>query len=60
MAVYTAVSDAALARFLEGYSLGKVRSFAPIAEGVENSNYRLDMQSGRYILTLYERRVEPA
>ena len=60
MAVYTAVSDAALARFLRGYSLGKARSLVPIAEGVENSNYLLDAQSGRYILTLYERRVDPA
>ncbi len=60
MAVYTAVSDAALARFLAGYSLGEMCSFVPIAEGVENSNYLLDMRSGRYILTLYERRVEPA
>ena len=60
MAVYTAVSDAALAQFLAGYSLGKARSLVPIAEGVENSNYLLDVPSGRYILTLYERRVEPA
>jgi homoserine kinase type II len=60
MAVYTAVSDAALARFLAEYALGEARALVPITEGVENSNYRLETAAGRYILTLYERRVEPA
>ena len=36
MAVYTTVDDLALARFLSAYDLGEVRSFAGIAEGVEN------------------------
>ena len=60
MAVYTAVSDAALARFLNSYALGKAHLLVPISEGVENSNYRLETAAGRYILTLYERRVDPA
>lgn len=60
MAVYTAVSDAALSRFLAEYALGAAHSLVPIAEGVENSNYRLETAAGRYILTLYERRVDPA
>ena len=60
MAVYTAVSGPALARFLDDYALGEARALVPIAEGVENSNYRLETASGRYILTLYERRVDPA
>jgi homoserine kinase type II len=60
MAVYTAVSGAALDRFLAEYALGEARSLTPIAEGVENSNYRLETGAGRYILTLYERRVDPA
>ena len=59
MAVYTAVPGAALARFLAEYPLGGARSLLPIAEGVENSNYLLEVDSGRYILTLYERRVDP-
>ena len=31
-----------------------------IAEGVENSNFRLQTERGRYILTIYEKRVDPA
>ena len=48
----------ALARFLSAYDLGEVRSFAGIAEGVENSNYLLRTTKAHYILTLYEKRVD--
>ena len=60
MAVYTNVDDAALGAFLEAYDLGTVLSFAGIAEGVENSNYLLRTDRAHYILTLYEKRVDPA
>jgi len=57
MAVYTEVSDEALAAFLARYELGAARTFKGIAEGVENSNFLLETDRGRYILTLYEKRV---
>ena len=60
MAVYTQVSDDALAAFLAGYDLGAPLSFKGIAEGVENSNYYLETEKGRYILTLFEKRVNAA
>ena len=60
MAVYTEVTDEELASFLARYDLGAVHSLKGIAEGVENSNYLLDMERGRFILTLYEKRVKAA
>ena len=57
MAVYTEVTDEALATFLDGYDLGRVISFKGIAEGVENSNFLLRTDAGQFILTLYEKRV---
>jgi len=60
MAVYTQVSDEALAAFLAEYDLGAPLSFKGIAEGVENSNYYLETEKGRYILTLFEKRVNAA
>jgi len=60
LAVYTEVSDEALRAFLSDYPLGELVSFRGIAEGVENSNYALKTTTGDYILTLYERRVDPA
>jgi homoserine kinase type II len=60
MAVYTEVTDEALTAFLTGYDIGSLVAFRGIAEGVENSNYSLRTTSGDYILTLYEKRVDPA
>ena len=57
MAVYTTVSDAELAAFLAGYDLGRPLALKGIAEGIENSNFLLETDRGRFILTLYERRV---
>ncbi len=57
MAVYTPVSADELAAFLAGYDIGAAVSFKGIAEGVENSNYLLETTAGRFILTLYEKRV---
>jgi homoserine kinase type II len=59
MAVYTDVTDEALFAFLADYELGEVLSFKGIAEGVENSNFLLHCGAGRFILTLYEKRVNP-
>jgi len=60
MAVYTDVSDDALAAFLEEYEIGSLVAFRGIAEGVENSNFSLRTGAGDFILTLYEKRVDPA
>jgi homoserine kinase type II len=57
MAVYTDITDAELAAFLADFDLGSPLSFKGIAEGVENSNFMLETEGGRYILTVYERRV---
>lgn len=59
MAVYTHVDDQTLADFLKRYDLGAATSFKGIAEGVENSNYLLETEKTRLILTLYEKRANP-
>jgi homoserine kinase type II len=60
MAVYTDVTDDALAEFLLDYDIGTMVAFRGVAEGVENSNYSLRTTGGDFILTLYEKRVDPA
>jgi homoserine kinase type II len=59
MAVYTDVSDEELEAFIGSYDIGALTSFKGIAEGVENSNYLVHTEVGPYILTLYEKRVQP-
>lgn len=60
MAVYTQVSSEALAAFLARYDVGDLVSAKGIAEGVENSNYLVETTRDRFILTLYEKRVNEA
>ncbi len=65
MAVYTQVPAEEIDAFLTRYDAGRLVSAKGIAEGVENSNYLLettgpDGNGHRYILTLYEKRVNEA
>ncbi|MBT6959834.1 MAG: phosphotransferase, partial [Rhodospirillaceae bacterium] len=60
MAVYTEVDDEALFAFVSDYDIGNVVSCKGIAEGRENSNYLLHTEQGPFILTLYEKRVNPS
>lgn len=65
MAVYTHVPAEEMAEFLKLYDTGALVSAKGIAEGVENSNYLLETRtkdgtSERFILTLYEKRVNEA
>ncbi|TAJ72341.1 MAG: homoserine kinase [Phenylobacterium sp.] len=60
MAVYTDITDDELAQLLAEFDLGAALSFKGIAEGVENSNFLLETEAGRYILTVYEKRVNEA
>jgi homoserine kinase type II len=59
MAVYTDVGDDELTAFVRDYDIGEVVSCKGIAEGVENSNFLLRTERGIFILTLYEKRVQP-
>jgi len=59
MAVYTEITDEDLTKFAADLDLGEVLSCKGIAEGVENSNFQLVTETGTYILTLYEKRVNP-
>lgn len=57
MAVYTDITDEELATLLADFDLGAPLSLKGVAEGVENSNFLLETEAGRYFLTVYERRV---
>ena len=55
MSVYTAVSAEDLDAWLTRYALGALVELQPIASGIENTNYFVTTENGRYVLTLYER-----
>lgn len=58
MAVYTEVTADEMAGFVARYDVGPLTSFRGIQEGVENTNYFVETARGRFILTLYEKRVK--
>ncbi|MDC0937621.1 homoserine kinase [Pelagibacteraceae bacterium] len=59
MAVYTKFDKKDIEEILSNYSIGKLKSFKGIQEGIENTNYYLLVGEKKYILTIYEKRVNP-
>ncbi len=59
MAVYTELHEEDMRGFLSLYEVGELRSFIGIAEGIENSNFLVETTQGRFILTLFEKRMKP-
>lgn len=55
MAVYTAVSEARLRDWLADFPVGGLVEYRGISTGIENTNYFVTAESGRFVLTLFER-----
>ncbi len=60
MAVYTHLSADDLEALIGEYDVGELVSAKGIAEGVSNSNWLVETTAGRFILTMYEHRVDAA
>jgi homoserine kinase type II len=60
LAVYTALGPEQVSTLLARYDVGELMALKGIAEGVENSNFFVETTKSKYILTLYENRVDPA
>ncbi len=55
MSVYTELSRTDVEAILRDYDIGALRDFAGIADGIENTNFFVDTDAGRYVLTIFER-----
>ena len=58
MAVYTKISKDELNDFLKNYEIGKITKFFGIKEVIDNTNYQVQTKKNKFILTIYEKRVE--
>ncbi len=58
MAVYTKLNKENIEEILSNYSIGRIKEFRGIEEGIENTNYFLLVDNKKYILTIYEKRVK--
>jgi len=57
MAVYTRLSRQEIESHLKNYSLGELIDFQEIIEGIDNSNFIITTQKGKFILTIFESRI---
>jgi len=55
MAVFTEVSTQEASHWIERYRVGRLLALQGISSGIENTNYFLDADAGRFVLTLFER-----
>ena len=58
MSVYTELSRSDFEAILADYELGALHSFEGIAAGIENTNFFVTTDSGRYVLTIFERMAD--
>ena len=58
MAVYSPINKKELLSFMENYEIGILKKYEGILEGIENTNYKLETSKNKYILTIFEKRVD--
>lgn len=59
MAVFTHLSKVQIENFLLECDLINLVSFEGILQGIDNTNYKLETDAGKYILTVFETRINP-
>ena len=58
MAIYTKISKTDVISIERKFNLGKIISFKGIKKGIENTNYLIRTKKNKYILTIFEKRVQ--
>ena len=57
MAVFTKVTKLDILNIENQFNLGKIKKFKGIKKGIENTNYLITIKNKKYILTIFEKRV---
>ena len=58
MAIYTKITSRDIQSIEKNYNLGKIIYFKGIKKGIENTNYLLKTKNQKFILTVFEKRVQ--
>ncbi len=54
MSVYTTIEENELKSFLSNYAVGELVDYQGISDGIENTNYFVNTNQGRFVLTIFE------
>jgi len=60
MAVYTKITTSQLQQHLKNYELGELLKITEIVDGIDNSNFIIHTTQNKFILTIFEKRINPA
>ena len=58
MAVYTKISPKDINLIERDFSIGKIYDYIGVKKGIENTNYIIKTKNKKYILTIFEKRVD--
>jgi len=58
MAVFTKINTNDISYIENQFNLGKIKIFKGIKKGIENTNYLIRTKNKKYILTIFEKRVQ--
>ena len=58
MAVYTKINNKDILFLSTKFNLGKIIRYHGIKQGIENTNYLLETNNKKYILTIFEKRTQ--
>ena len=58
MAVYTKIDYKEIFSLSKKFNIGKIIKFEGIKQGIENTNYLLKTKNNKFILTIFEKRVQ--
>ena len=58
MAVYTNINNKDVHSLVNNYKIDKITKFNGIKKGIENTNYLIRANKKKFILTIFEKRVQ--
>ena len=58
MAIYTKLTRQEIEDHLTNYKLGTLTNFKEIIEGIDNTNLLIETTQGKFILTIFESRID--
>ena len=58
MAVYTKITKKDISSLVADYQIDKIDKLQGIKKGIENTNYLLKTKNNKFILTIFEKRVQ--